>query len=141
MTAIELLQSAQQHALAIRPQTGGFPVLAAVLHRAGVRSNEWTLPAAQSVYRTDAGPVVQMGYPVATGTLEIPAFDEEAVVAAIRGDRAGESTFPEFLAAVFQAGVIRYVVDFEKRVVSYYGVEGELYIEQYPDVAVDYPIS
>ena len=45
-TAIENLQSAQAHAISIRPQAGGFPVLAKVLHQAGVRRNEWFLPDA-----------------------------------------------------------------------------------------------
>lgn len=136
-SAIERLHSAQQHALAIRPKVGGFPVLAAVLHRAGVNSNEWTLPAAQSVYSTDAGPVVQLGTPVSSGTQDIPDFNRDAVIQAIRTNQAGESTFPEFLAAVFLAGVIRYVVDFDARTVSYYGIDGDNYIESYPEVAID----
>lgn len=136
-TAIEHLHSAQQHAFAIQPKVGGFPVLAAVLHRAGVNSNEWTLPAAQSVYSTDAGPVVQLGTPVSSGTQDIPDFNRDAVIQAIRTNQAGESTFPEFLAAVFLAGVIRYVVDFDARTVSYYGIDGDNYIESYPEVAID----
>jgi len=35
-TAIENLQSAQARAMSIRPKAGGFPVLAKVLHLAGV---------------------------------------------------------------------------------------------------------
>ncbi len=136
-TATDRLQAAQQKAFSIRPKIGGFPVLAAVLHGAGVRRNEWTLPAAQSVYLTDAGPVVQMATPVAAGVLDIPSFDREAVIKAIRTDQAGESTFPEFLDAAFRAGVIRYVADFDARTVTYYGVTGESYVEDYPAVAVD----
>ena len=136
-TATERLQTAQQKALSIRPKVGGFPVLAAILKEAGVRENEWTLPAAQSVYRTDFGPVVQLGTPLATGSQDIPPFDRDAVIRAIRTDQAGQSTFPEFLESAFLAGVVRYVADFEARTVTYYGVDGDTYIEEYPSVNLD----
>lgn len=47
--AIENLETAQRYAMSIRPSVGGFPVLAEVLRQAGVRMNEWHLPAAQSL--------------------------------------------------------------------------------------------
>lgn len=136
-TAIDRLLTAQADAMQRRPQVGGFPTFAAILHRAGVRRNEWTLPAAQSVYVTDAGPVVQLGTPVSSGTDSVPPFDERAVIRAVRTDQAGNSTFLEFLAACWQAGVVRYVVDFDARVVTYVGVNGESYVEAYPEVSVD----
>ena len=136
-TAIEQLEAAQQQAIALRPKVGGFPVFAAVLHRGGVRRNEWTLPAAQSVYLTDLGPVVQLGTPVASETQAVPPFDRAAVIQAIRTDQAGKSTFPEFLASAYHAGVIRYVVDFDARTVTYYGIDGDTYLEEYPAVILD----
>ena len=51
-------------------------------------------------------------------------------------DQAGGSTFPEFLNASWQAGVVRYEVDLEARAVTYQGCNGEEYIEDYPAVAV-----
>ena len=81
-TAIDNLQSAQAHATSIRPKAGGFPVLAKVLHQAGVDRNEWFLPAAQSVYVTGLGPVVQQGTPIATGSFGVPAFDRDALIRA-----------------------------------------------------------
>ncbi len=136
MTAIENLQSAQAHAMSIRPRVGGFPVLAKVLHEAGVRRNEWFLPAAESVYLTDLGPVVQQGEPIATGTLDVPVYDEEALIRALRVDQAGESTFPEFLLSTWKAGVVRYVVDLDAREVVYHGLGGESYTEAYSDVSL-----
>ena len=136
-TAIETLLAAQRHAMSIRPKIGGFPTLAAVLRGAGVRGNEWTLPAAQSVYYTDAGPVVQMGTPVASGVQDIPVFDRDAIIRALRTDQAGQSTFQAFLEATWRAGVIRYVVDFDARNVTYYGTDGNFYVEDYPDVSID----
>ena len=88
-TAIENLQSAQAHAISIRPKAGGFPVLAKVLHQAGVHRNEWFLPAAQSLYVTDLGAVVQQGTPIATGSLDVPPFDRDALIRTLRADQAG----------------------------------------------------
>jgi uncharacterized protein YbcV (DUF1398 family) len=67
----------------------------------------------------------------------VPAFDREALIAAIRVDQAGESTFPEFLAASWGAGVVRYEVDFAARTVRYLGCNGEQYVEAYPAVELE----
>jgi uncharacterized protein YbcV (DUF1398 family) len=136
-TAIENLQSAQAHAISIRPKAGGFPVLAKVLHQAGVHRNEWFLPAAQSLYVTDLGAVVQQGTPIATGSLDVPPFDRDALIRTLRADQAGMSTFAEFLGAAWRAGVIRYVADFDAREVTYHGWTGENYVEAYPDAAIE----
>ena len=135
--AIEDLQAAQQKAMAIRPKVGGFPYLAEVLRQAGVTRNLWFLPACQSLYLTQAGPVVTLGTPLVTGTADIPSFDREALIKALRTDQAGESTFLEFLTASWRAGVLRYDVDFAARTVAYYGCNGEQYVEAYPTVNVD----
>ncbi len=135
-TAIENLQSAQARAMSVRPKAGGFPVLAKVLHEAGVHRNEWFLPAAQSVYITDLGPVVRQGAPIASGLIDVPSFDRAALIRALRADQAGETTFPEFLNAAWRAGVVRYVADFDAREVTYYGWTSENYVESYPDVTI-----
>lgn len=134
--AIENLKSAQQRAMAIRPKIGGFPYLAEVLRQAGVTRNFWFLPACQSVYLTNDGAVVTQGAPLVSGTADVPAFDREALIKALRTDQAGESTFPEFLVASWRAGIVRYDVDFAARTVAYYGCNGEQYVESYPAVDV-----
>jgi uncharacterized protein YbcV (DUF1398 family) len=134
--AIEKLQSAQQRALAGRPKVGGFPYLAETLRRAGVTRNLWFLPACQSLYLTKDGPVVTQGTPLISGTVDVPRFDRDALIAALRNDQAGNSTFPEFLAASWRAGVVRYDVDFTARTVTYYGCNGEEYMEEYPAIDV-----
>ena len=134
--AINNLHSAQQRAMAGRPKVGGFPYLAETLRRAGVTRNLWYLPSCQSLYVTDEGPVVTQGTPLVSGTVDVPAFDREALIAALRTDQAGRSTFPEFLEASWRSGVVRYEVDFIARKVSYYGCGGEEYIEDYPAVDV-----
>lgn len=131
--AIDNLHSALERAFAGRPKVGGFPYLAETLLRAGITRNTWNLPSCQSLYLTADGPVMTQMPPLVTGTVDIPPFDREALITALRTDRAGNSTFPEFLAASWCAGVIRYEVDFIKRTVTYYGCADE-YVEDYPAV-------
>jgi uncharacterized protein YbcV (DUF1398 family) len=132
--AISNLQAAQQRAMAGRPKVGGFPYLAETLRSAGVSRNLWFLPACQSLYLTREGPVVVQGTPLVAGAVDVPLFEQEALIAALRRDQAGNSTFPEFLAAAWHAGVIRYEVDFAQRSVTYFGCIGESYTERYPAV-------
>jgi len=134
--AIENLQAAQQRAMAVRPKVGGFPHLAEVLRQAGVTRNVWSLPACQSLYLTKDGPVVAQGAPLLSGMGDVPRFDQPALIKALRTDQAGESTFQEFLAAAWRAGVVRYEVDFAERTVIYSGCQGEEYVERYPMVEV-----
>jgi uncharacterized protein YbcV (DUF1398 family) len=135
--AIEILQAAQQRAMAGRPRVGGFPYLAETLRRAGVTRNLWSLPACQSLYLTNEGPVLTQSTPLVSGTVDVPPFDRDALIKALRTDQAGNSTFPEFLEATWRAGVIRYDVDFLARTVAYYGCNGEEYIENYPPAKVE----
>lgn len=123
--------------MANRPKIGGFPFLAECLRLAGVEHNLWSLPGVQSIYIMKDDVVVQQGTPLITGISDVPDFNEESLITALRTDQAGESTFPEFLLASWNAGVIRYDVDFSARVVSYYGVRGECYKESYPAVTIN----
>jgi uncharacterized protein YbcV (DUF1398 family) len=54
----------------------------------------------------------------------------------LRRAEAGRSTFPEFLAASWKAGVVKYDVDLIGRTCTYYGVGDEKYVETYPEVEV-----
>ena len=135
--AIENLQAALKHAMAGRPKVGGFPYLAETLRRAGVTRNLWFLPACESLYLTKDGPVVIQGTPLVSGIADVPPFNQEALITALRTDQAGNSTFPEFIEASWRAGVVRYDVDFAARTVAYYGCNGEEYIEAYPAAEVD----
>jgi uncharacterized protein YbcV (DUF1398 family) len=80
---------------------------------------------------------VQVGMPLVTDSVDVPSFNREKLSKALRADQAGESTFPEFLAASWRAGVTGYDVDFNARTVTYYGCDGEQYVESYPEVAVE----
>jgi uncharacterized protein YbcV (DUF1398 family) len=135
--AIENLKEAQKRAMAIRTKLGGFPYLAETLRRAGVTRNFWQLPACQSLYLTKYGPVVELGAPLVSGPAEVPPFHREGLIRALRTDQAGESTFPDFLAATWRARVVRYDVDFALRQCRYYGAQGEEYVEDYPAVDIE----
>jgi uncharacterized protein YbcV (DUF1398 family) len=134
--AIDNLTEAMRAAAAIRPRVGGFPYLAEVLRKAGVTRNVWSLPSCQSLFLTQDGPVVMQGEPLVPGTVDVPAFNEEDLIRALRVDQAGESTFPDFLKASWRAGVVRYDVDLEAHTVAYQGCNGEEYIEAYPAVTI-----
>lgn len=134
--AIDNLMEAMKRAEKIRPRVGGFPFLAEVLRQAGVTRNMWSLPGCQSIFLTQDGPVVMQGKPLVDSVADVPVFDERALIQALRIDQAGESTFPEFLDASWQAGVVRYSVDLEARTVAYHGCNGEEYIETYPAVSL-----
>jgi len=134
--AIDNLQAAQKLAMTIRPKVGGFPYLAEALRRAGVTRNVWFLPSCQSLYFTNDGPVVNQGTPLISGVADVPVFNRDGLIQALRTDQAGQSTFPEFLAASWRAGVVRYDVDFAARTVVYSGCNGEEYIEDYPEVEI-----
>lgn len=88
--AIETLQTAQQRAMASRPKVGGFPYLAETLRRAGVTRNQWYLPSCQSLYVLEDGTVMTVGTPLVSGTVEVPLFDREALITALRRDQAGK---------------------------------------------------
>ncbi len=132
--AIENLLNAQKFAMEIRPKVGGFPYLAEVLRKAGVTRKTWSLPACQSLFLTKDGPVLMQGTPLVSDPVDVPKFNQEALIRALRSDQAGQSTFPEFLAASWQAGVLSYDVDFLNRTVTYFGCDGEKYTEAYPAV-------
>jgi|SRR6478736_1560267 len=132
--AIDKLTAAQARAMAIRPKVGGFPYLAETLRRAGVTRNLWFLPACQAFYLTHDGPVVTQGAPLTAGTSDVPPFDRESLIRALRDNQAGQTTFPQFLEASWKAGIVRYEVDFAARTVTYYGCLGEEYVEAYPTV-------
>ncbi len=134
--AIENLVAAQRRAMEGRPKVGGFPYLAETLRRAGVTSNVWHLPSCQSTYITKHGAVVQQLEPLVTGSVDVAPFDEDALITALRADQSGTTTFQEFLASTWRAGVIRYDVDLAERCVTYFGSLGEYYLEHYQEALI-----
>ena len=134
--AIDNLQGALLRATANRPKVGGFPYFSETLRQAGVTRNSWYLPSCQSLFITESGSVTVVGKPLVTGMVAVPPFNREALIAALRTDQAGEGSFEEFLEASWDAGVVRYEVDFSARVVRYFGCSDEMYEEAYSRVEV-----
>lgn len=73
-------------------------------------------------------------WPLIDGVAEVPAFDRTALVTALRADQAGQTSFREFAAAAWRAGVLRYVVDLENRTCTYFGLHDQTYMEHYAAV-------
>ncbi|WP_042434601.1 DUF1398 family protein [Streptacidiphilus anmyonensis] len=134
--AISHLQAAMERGAAARPKVGGFPYLAESLRQAGVTHCRMAVPANAFLYLTRHGNVVVQGEPLVTGFAATPPFDQTALVAALRADQAGESTFPEFVQGCWNAGIVWYDVDTAARTCTYYGAAGESYTEDYPSVAL-----
>lgn len=57
---------------------------------------------------------------------DVPPFNEEALIRALRIDQAGECSFPQFLTSTWEAGVIGYDVDFEQRTCTYFWFSGRI---------------
>ncbi|MGW8813433.1 DUF1398 family protein [Gordonia terrae] len=133
---IDRVTAATAHGAAVRPEVGGFPYLAEAMRRAGITANHFDVPSQTMVFVTDDGDVLRPGRPLYDEPTVVPPFDEAALVTALRADQEGRSTFPEFVRACFDAGVIRYEVDTATRTCTYLGAHGERYVENYPAVAL-----
>jgi uncharacterized protein YbcV (DUF1398 family) len=123
----------------LRPPVGGFPYLAESLRQAGISTVHCDVAQMSTIYRTTNGAVIDQQAPLVRGLKSIGAFDEDAVIAAIRQDQRGESTYGEFMADIWTAGVVSYDVDLEARTCTYYGIDTstDVYIEEYPHVELD----
>lgn len=135
-SAIANLQAAQERAAAVRPQVNGFPYVAEVMRQAGVSAYHHSIPSGTTLFVTEAGPVVLQADPVVHGMADVASWDRDAVIAAIRTDQAGNSSYPQFTQSCWEAGVVHYDVDLAGRTCTYSGVAGEQYVESYPHVEV-----
>ncbi|MCS0604381.1 DUF1398 family protein [Streptomyces sp. LP11] len=134
--ALTRFQAALERGQAVRPRVGGFPHLAESLRQAGVTHCRMAVPANAFLYLTEHGDVVVQGEPLVTGFAAAPPLDRAALVAALRADQAGETTFPEFVRGAWEAGVVWYDVDTAARTCTYYGTDGASYVEDYPAVTL-----
>ena len=71
--------------------------------------------------------------PMAMPSIEIPnSFNKDGVVSAIRSAQSDTVRYPEFLKLTMSAGCIGYIVWITGRHVSYFGRQGEVHIEHFP---------
>jgi uncharacterized protein YbcV (DUF1398 family) len=132
----ERIADAYQWAMANRPKVGGFPYLAEALRQAGVMRYVYTLPSGQCIFFAHDGKVATQADVVAQGMLEVPVFNQDAFIQILRKSQDGDMTFPEFLKGSWETGVVQYEADLLARKVSYFGVAGESYVEDYPEVVL-----
>ncbi len=133
-SAKERIADAYQRAAASRPKVGGYPYLAEALRQAGVTRYVYTLPSGQCLLYANDGKVVNQSDVVVSGMLEVPPFNRDEFIKILRKSQNGDTTFPEFLKDSWNNGVVRYEADLVGRKVTYYGVDGESYVEEYPQV-------
>jgi len=71
--------------------------------------------------------------PMTTPSIEIPnSFNKDGIVSAIRSAQSDEVRYPEFLNLTMSAGCIGYIVWIAGKHVSYFGRQGEVHIEHFP---------
>jgi uncharacterized protein YbcV (DUF1398 family) len=74
-----------------------------------------------------------LSVPMAMPTIEIPnSFNKDGVVSAICAAQSDTVRYPEFLKLTMSAGCIGYIVWIAGKYVSYFGRQGELHIEHFP---------
>jgi uncharacterized protein YbcV (DUF1398 family) len=134
-TTITTVQQAQRRGAASRPRINGFPHYAEALRAAGISAVETSIATGGSVYYLADGAVTESFEPIVTHISAVPDWNEAGVTAALRADQEGRTTFPEFLRAAWDAGVIQFRVDLAGRTCTYVGAAGEHYVENYPAVA------
>jgi uncharacterized protein YbcV (DUF1398 family) len=131
---IGILQQAQQRAAAARPKVNGFPHYAETLRIAGITAIETSIATGGTVYHLSGGAVAESFGPIVEFAEVVPAWDEASLVAAIRADQAGRTSFPEFLRSSWNAGVIHFRVGLNERTCTYFGTASNHYVEKYPAV-------
>jgi uncharacterized protein YbcV (DUF1398 family) len=71
--------------------------------------------------------------PMTMPSIEIPlSFNKDSVISAIRGAQSDMVRYPEFLKLTMSAGCIGYIVWITGKHVSYFGRQGEVHIENFP---------
>jgi uncharacterized protein YbcV (DUF1398 family) len=136
---ISRVTAARERGARLRPAVGGFPVLAESLRSGGIDIVHCDVASMTTLYRTRYGAAVDQQPPLVKGIASVADFDRDAVVAAIRRDQRGESTYPEFMADIWRAGVVTYDIDLAARTCTYRGLDTvvDVYVEDYPAVTLD----
>jgi uncharacterized protein YbcV (DUF1398 family) len=132
----ELVAAARAQGMRLRPSVGGFPYLAEALHQAGIRTVHCDVASRTTTYRASGGAVVDQQTPLIDGLTDVAPFDRDALIAAIRRDQQGASTYDEFMAAIWNAGVITYDIDLDGRTCTYAGNNDDVYVERYAAVSL-----
>lgn len=122
-----IMQCSKDSLAATRP----FPEIVAGLSAAGVGSYFADYRSGRTTYYARAGDPLPMPLPT-EGKPIAKAFDADALQAAIKGSQRGEIRYPDFLDLSRAAGCVGYHVWIDGRHVTYFGQEGEIYVERFP---------
>lgn len=133
MTAV---LAARERGIRLQLAGGGFPVLAESLRSAGVCFVHCNVASMTTLYRTHQGAVIDQQVPILSGLERVVDFECAEVIAAIRRDQQGASTYPEFMVEIWRAGVISYDIDLVARTCTYRGLDPavDVHVEEYPAV-------
>lgn len=110
-----------------------FPENAQRLAAAGVRSYDADLLRLEKVHYGYDGGTFATGMPLTDAPVIADAFSAEGVTAALRAVQGGEIGYPEFLRRIMRAGTARYAVYLGGHKALYFGRDGEVYTEAFPD--------
>lgn len=109
-----------------------FGQVIAQLATAGVEAYHVDYRAGRSTYYLPDGQTHTLDFEPPSQPVA-PVFSAEAMVAAIRGAQAGRVMYPEFKRLSQAAGCASYTVWITGRHVTYYGRQGEMHVEKFPD--------
>ena len=114
---------------------GSMTFLETVQHMSsiGVRWYSANLHFGMKTHYFEGGQTHQVKWPEWTPISQYLAFNETAVVAAIRAIQRGEIIYPEFLRQIRDAGTVVYTVHLKGRKAIYFGADGDFHVEHFPN--------
>jgi uncharacterized protein YbcV (DUF1398 family) len=110
-----------------------FPQVVARLAAAGVHSYRADLLRRQKTYYDQGAGSYDSPVPLGDAAPIGATFAEGDVVAAVRAIRRGEIGYAQFLHRIMTAGCASYCVFIRGRKTIYFGRDGQLYIENFPN--------
>lgn len=108
-----------------------FPEVIGTLVEVGVESYFADYRDQSTTYYLSDNKAVRV--PMEMPAIDVPnVFNKDDVVLAIRAAQSDQVRYPEFLKLTMSAGCIGYMVWITGRHVSYFGRQGEVHIEHFP---------
>lgn len=109
-----------------------FPQVVQRLIGAGVKSYTADLIKLRNTYYDGAAEAFDERLPLTDEPAIAPAFDSDAVMAAVKAIQRGAIGYAEFLRRIMRAGCSHYEVFIAGRKAMYFGRDGEFYTEPFP---------
>ena len=109
-----------------------FPQVLQRLVGAGVKSYTADLIMLRNTYYDGGNEAFDKPLPLKDGPAIAPAFDSIAVAATVKAIQRGEIGYAEFLRRIMRSGCSHYEVFIAGRKAMYFGRDGDLYTEPFP---------